>query len=158
MTAEQKYPQSLISRGSRRQSKSLTVREAVEIRLGGQGRVRFHCLTANCACCRIRVEWCRRRCRLQSLICRWISSSLDPSAPLALSSQGLELPSCTWQRGKRCTVKFDPWYFYLEQLTKVLYICLQPLAKSFENKLIREEESQQNEITTATYLTAWELA
>lgn len=49
------------------------------------------------ACCHTWGEWCRQRCRLRSLICRWISSSLGPSAPLVLSWWGLELPLCTWQ-------------------------------------------------------------
>lgn len=53
-------------------------------------------LTANSACCHTWGEWCRLRCHLQSLICRWISSSRGPSAPLVPSWWGPELPLCTW--------------------------------------------------------------
>lgn len=75
----------------------------VKVDSGGQGRVTFHwwlwfCRLVSSACCRTGGEWCRRRCRLQSLICRWISSILDPSARRVLSLWGLELPLCTWRR------------------------------------------------------------
>lgn len=50
--------------------------------------------------------WWRLRCRLQSLICRWKSSSLRLSALPVLSSPGLEPPWCTcvnrptWSKGR----------------------------------------------------------
>lgn len=50
---------------------------------------------ASSACFRTWGEWCRQRCHRRSLICRLISSSLDPSAPLVLSLPGLALPLCT---------------------------------------------------------------
>lgn len=53
----------------------------------------------------------RPRCRLQSLICRWKSSSLRLSALPVLSSRGLEPPWCTcvnrptWSKDVAITIK-----------------------------------------------------